>query len=313
MQDRMKLYRTPNHDPEGKQGPQSSEPQGQEQADLGNAAAQEALPDQTVEPSVLDGLAAEVDEEKSRGAERGAKRAGGRKKKRKKEPAVLELSSPVEGTGSGTLATSTGLDAVAKDMGSYTKVFLRLKKNNPDKSDDELLDMLAKRRVNRGSQTAHLGDRHTKKDGKKEALIIGNEDYLEEKDLPGAKSDAAGMASTYKAAGFEVDHQVDLEGKKMDTMIQAAGKDLKEGDELLVYYAGHGVRQGLLGIDSPHGDPLVEETTVAGKVPEAKAGGYHATVMIDACHAGGTIDELQEQGETKPPETEVKDAEKAKP
>ena len=309
----MKVFRTPNHEPEKKAADPEVQAAEAGQDSLGNAARAEALPEQAPEASLLESVAAGLDQENSRGAERGAARIGGRRKKRTQEPAVVELSSEEEGTGSGTLATSTGLDALAKDTGSYTKVFLRLKKNNPDKSDDELLDMMAKKRVNRGSQTAHLGDRHTKKDGKKEALIIGNEDYLEEQDLPGAKSDAAGMASTYKAAGFEVDHQVDLEGKDMDTVVQAAGSDLQEGDELLVYYAGHGVRQGLLGIDSPDKSALVSDKTLAGKVPEAKAGGYHATVMIDACHAGGTIDELQEQGETQAPETEVKDAEKAKP
>lgn len=314
----MKVFRTPGHDPK-KRAPDTAPQTNDVQQDaLGNAARAEALPEQEAEVSLLESVAGGLkpgQEEATRSfglAEpRGMSRARPgtqRKPKDLEEPAVVELERVQEGKGSATLATSSGLDDVARDRDSYTSVFLEMKKAHPDLSDDDLLDMMARKEVNPGSQTAHLGERSEESVGKKQALIIGNEDYAELADLSGAKADASAMASTYKGEGFEVDQQADLEGKELGSVIQNAGSGLKEGDELLVYYAGHGKREGLLGVDHPDMGSVVSDKNVAAKVSEAQGAGYHATVMIDACHAGGSLDELQEgQGETESPEAEVKE------
>ena len=167
----MKVFRTPGHDPK-KKGPKTA-PQAAvaPQETLGNAARAEALPEQEAESSLLDSVAAGMEQE--RGQEeatrsfglaepRGVRRfrPGTQRKPRvREEPAVVDLKGTKEGKGSATLATSSGLDATARDVGSYTSVFLDLKKEHPDKSEDELLDMMARKEVNRGSQTAHLGER----------------------------------------------------------------------------------------------------------------------------------------------------------
>lgn len=320
----MKVFRTPGHDPK-KKAPEAGPPAAEVQQDaLGNAARAEALPEQEEESSLLDSVAAGMEQEQEEATRsfglaepRGARRFRPKTKAKpqvREEPAVVELESAKEGKGTATLATSSGLDDVARDQGSYTSVFLDMKKAHPDKSDDELLDMMARKEVNPGSQTAHLGERSEGAEGKKQALIIGNEDYAELLDLSGAKADATAMASTYKGEGFEVDHQADLGGKDLGSAIQSAGSGLKEGDELLVYYAGHGKREGLLGVDHPDKGSVVSDKSVAAKVSEAQGGGYHATVMIDACHAGGSIDELQEgQGETQAPEEAQKEDKQASP
>ncbi len=114
------------------------------------------------------------------------------------------------------------------------------------------------------------------------ALVIGNA-YYQEHDalpgvvrdaLPGVVRDAQGMASTLEGRGYAVDHRRDL-----------------TADE-----PGHGDACALHGVDAA-------ERTTAGRVPTSellsaasrlKSAGVKTEVVIDACEAGGAVDEALE-------------------
>ena len=297
----MQVYSSkPNQQGQDKDQQSRAPKQGAEQSSMGNAAALAALP----APSGNEGILESMMKASSGGGGRsfGATFVGETKER------VTELKSTASGDGSATVATSAGAGFEAADLGSYTTVFLQLKKGNPDKSDDELLDMMANKEVNKGSRTGHLGENTSTADGKKEALVIGNEKYTKfpGHDLPGAKSDAAAMASTYGGQGFTVDHKTDLSGGSIQTEVGAAGKNLSAGDELLVYFAGHGLRDGVVGVDYPDSGAVAPNSTMSGKATSAQSSGYHATIMIDACHSGALVDEMEKSGEDAKETTKTK-------
>lgn len=81
---------------------------------------------------------------------------------------------------------------------------------------------------------------------KRVALVIGNSDYIgATPDLPNPVNDAALMAETLGALGFDVDVRTDLSRAEMDEAFRAHRDRLSAGGPNAVglfYYAGHGVQ-----------------------------------------------------------------------
>ncbi|MGH6661498.1 MAG: caspase family protein, partial [Rhodospirillales bacterium] len=77
------------------------------------------------------------------------------------------------------------------------------------------------------------------------ALIIGNSDYAAVARLRNPAHDAALMADTLRALGFDVELALDAGQRQMKRAIQRFGERLgaagKEGVGLF-YYAGHGIQ-----------------------------------------------------------------------
>ncbi|MBL8331624.1 MAG: caspase family protein [Rubrivivax sp.] len=74
------------------------------------------------------------------------------------------------------------------------------------------------------------------------ALVVGNDDYKHFSRLDKAGNDAEAIAKELEAAGFEVSLRRDLGYRKMVVAFEEFYDKVKPGDELFVFYAGHGVQ-----------------------------------------------------------------------
>ena len=127
--------------------------------------------------------------------------------------------------------------------------------------------------------------------GKRLALVIGNDVYQNVSKLEKAGNDASAMAREMKAAGFEVTLERDLNFRNMVRKIEFFTSHVSGGDQVVVFYAGHGVqlRTGsyLLPVDiEANSESEVEKTSYAlndlmDKLSDAKAA--FSLVMVDAC------------------------------
>lgn len=126
---------------------------------------------------------------------------------------------------------------------------------------------------------------------KRLALVIGNDNYQQVGKLQKAGNDADAIARELQAAGFEVARYRDLEYKAMVKAFEGFYDRIKGGDEVAVFYAGHGVqtRTGsyLLPIDiDGDTESQVEKTSysvndILEELDKAKP--QFSLIVIDAC------------------------------
>jgi glutamate/aspartate transport system substrate-binding protein len=126
---------------------------------------------------------------------------------------------------------------------------------------------------------------------KRLALVIGNDAYQKVSKLEKAGNDASAMARELKSAGFDVSLYRDLNYQGMVRAVEAFSNRINGGDQVAVFFAGHGVQiktgSYLLPIDIEAGSESQVEKTAYGladltdKLSEAKAS--FALVMVDAC------------------------------
>lgn len=125
--------------------------------------------------------------------------------------------------------------------------------------------------------------------GQRLALVIGNDQYKKVEVLKNARNDARLVAATLKAAKFEVTIVEDANRAKLFGAIEAFGRRISRGDEVVFFYAGHGVQIGsnsvLLPVDitaeserqvERDGVPLVD-------VQDALKDARVSILVIDAC------------------------------
>lgn len=128
-------------------------------------------------------------------------------------------------------------------------------------------------------------------EGKRVALVMGNDAYQNVHKLEKAGNDASAMARELKSAGFEVTLARDLDYRSMIKKVEFFTSSLHGGDQVVIFFAGHGVQlktgSYLLPIDiEANSENEVERTAVSlndvmDKLGEAKAS--FALVMVDAC------------------------------
>ena len=126
---------------------------------------------------------------------------------------------------------------------------------------------------------------------KRLALVIGNDNYISVTKLQKASNDASSMARELKAAGFTVQQHKDLNYRGMVKAIDTFTKSITGGDEVVVFYAGHGVQiksgSYLLPTDiEANSENEVEKTAyellaLTDMISEAKPA--FSLVIIDAC------------------------------
>lgn len=127
--------------------------------------------------------------------------------------------------------------------------------------------------------------------GKRIALVIGNDSYQKIRPLQKARNDASAMARELKGAGFEVLMHHDLDYRAMVKAVETVANRITGGDQVVVFFAGHGVqlRSGsyLLPVDIEASSELEVEKTayslddLMARLHEARAG--FTLVMVDAC------------------------------
>lgn len=126
---------------------------------------------------------------------------------------------------------------------------------------------------------------------KRLALVIGNDNYLQVAKLDKAGNDADAMARELSAAGFEVMKYRDLDFKGTVRAFESFYDRIAGGDEVAIFYAGHGVQTKtgsyLLPIDiEGETESQVEKTSysVNALLEELeKAKPRFSLVVIDAC------------------------------
>ncbi len=129
--------------------------------------------------------------------------------------------------------------------------------------------------------------------GRYHALVIGNNDYLYETDLKTATNDARAVAEILEQQyGYQVQLLIDATREQMIQAFAQLQKNLGEDDNLLIYYAGHGVLRddGQKGYWLPvDARPDQPETWLANDhitdfVSAMRA--RHVLVMADSCYSG---------------------------
>ena len=76
------------------------------------------------------------------------------------------------------------------------------------------------------------------------ALVIGNNNYKSVTKLENATEDAKSIAEGLQKVGFKVTLKLDLTEKEMKSTFRTFKNQISGGDEVLFFYAGHGVQLG---------------------------------------------------------------------
>ena len=126
---------------------------------------------------------------------------------------------------------------------------------------------------------------------KRIALVMGNDNYQHVAKLQKAGNDAVAMATELRAAGFEVVLHKDLNYRGMVKAMESLYASITGGDEVVVFFAGHGVQikngSFLLPTDIEATSESEVEKTAYGlndmmdHLGQAKA--TFSLVLLDAC------------------------------
>ena len=123
------------------------------------------------------------------------------------------------------------------------------------------------------------------------ALVIGNDNYKSVTKLINAREDAKAIAASLQQVGYQVTLKTDLNEREMKAVIRTFKSQVEGGDEVLFFYAGHGVQIGaanyLLPIDisgenaEQVKDEAIQLQRVLDDLTERKA--KFSLAIIDAC------------------------------
>ncbi len=123
------------------------------------------------------------------------------------------------------------------------------------------------------------------------ALVIGNDAYKQVTQLVNAREDASAMADSLRKVGYQVTLKLDLNEKEMKIALRTFKSQIEGGDEVLFFFAGHGVQLGasnyLLPIDiageseEQIKDDAMQLQKVLDDINERKA--KLTLALIDAC------------------------------
>lgn len=125
----------------------------------------------------------------------------------------------------------------------------------------------------------------------RKALVIGNDNYTHVSKLNNAAADAEAMAKSLEAVGYRVTKHVNLDERRFKQVLRDFRQNVQGGDEVLFFFAGHGVQLGnanyLLPVDirGDGEDQVKDESILLQKVldefDEKKA--KFTLAVIDAC------------------------------
>jgi hypothetical protein len=123
------------------------------------------------------------------------------------------------------------------------------------------------------------------------ALVIGNDTYKSVAKLLNAREDAKAISSNLTAVGYKVTLHLDLNEKEMKAALRAFSSQVQGGDEVMFFFAGHGVQLGATNYLLPTDiggeseaqvkDEAIQLQRVLDDMTEKKA--KFTLAMIDAC------------------------------
>ena len=121
------------------------------------------------------------------------------------------------------------------------------------------------------------------------ALVIGNDNYLSVNRLTNARNDARLMAAALREAAFDVTQVSDLDQRRMWREIETFQARIRKGDDVVFFFAGHGVQLGsepvLLPVDivAESDAQVLREGVPLAKVQDMLKDARLALLVIDAC------------------------------
>ena len=123
------------------------------------------------------------------------------------------------------------------------------------------------------------------------ALVIGNDSYKQISKLVNAREDAKAVAESLEQVGYMVTLKLDLTEKEMKSALRVFKSQINGGEEVVIFYAGHGVQLGssnyLLPTDiageneEQIKDEAIQLQRILDDMTEKKA--KLTLVMLDAC------------------------------
>lgn len=127
--------------------------------------------------------------------------------------------------------------------------------------------------------------------GNRRALVIGNDTYKTVAKLSNAREDARTIAANLTSVGYQVTLKLDLNEKEMKTALRNFASQVQGGDEVLFFFAGHGVQLGATNYLLPTDiigdseaqvrDEAIQLQRLLDDMSERKA--KFTLAMIDAC------------------------------
>ena len=121
------------------------------------------------------------------------------------------------------------------------------------------------------------------------ALVIGNDNYLSVERLRNARNDAKLMADTLREAKFDVTEVNDLDRNKFWLAIDNFKSRIKKGDDVVFFFAGHGVQIGsdpvLLPVDivAQNDAQVLRDGVPLAQIQDHLKDARFALLVIDAC------------------------------
>ena len=123
------------------------------------------------------------------------------------------------------------------------------------------------------------------------ALVIGNDTYKSVTKLANAREDARTIATNLTSVGFQVTLKLDVTEKEMKAALRTFAGQVQGGDEVLFFFAGHGVQLGTTNYLLPTDivgdseaqvkDEAIQLQRVLDDMSEKKA--KFTLAMLDAC------------------------------
>jgi hypothetical protein len=123
------------------------------------------------------------------------------------------------------------------------------------------------------------------------ALVIGNDSYKQISKLLNAREDAKAVAESLEKVGYMVTLKLDLTEKEMKSALRVFKSQINGGEEVVIFYSGHGVQLGssnyLLPTDiageneEQIKDEAIQLQRILDDMTEKKA--KLTLVMLDAC------------------------------
>jgi len=174
-----------------------------------------------------------------------------------------------------------------------------LPNTNDDKLKIELLDRLEKMQqqltaLQATSNTTTLNTAITNQKiifANRKALVIGNDKYKHVSELKNATSDARAISNSLTGLGYKVSTHIDISEKAFKQALRDFKMSIQGGDEVLVFFAGHGVQLGATNYLLPTDikgdneeqvkDEAIQLQRILDDMQERKA--KFALAIIDAC------------------------------
>ncbi len=181
---------------------------------------------------------------------------------------------------------------LALDPGGQTPVNIEAVRRDGSKSSESfLIQKEAPAAVAQRSTSKRFRNRLRSDLGSFHALVIGNNNYANHETLGTAINDAQGVADILRNRyGYNVRLLTNATRDRIVVELAELTEKLGKNDNLLIYYAGHGVLEGdegyWLGVDAgaARDSSWIGNAQISDFISEMKA--KHVLVVADSCYAG---------------------------